>query len=97
MRSCTHESKDQIFLIRVINQQPVRLDMTFSNVLILSRIYKLMIAIFSVQSFVIDEFVEDYSQRFRIKASFQRSFVIFFELRPVFDLKNLTNPSLRRL
>jgi len=35
--------------------------MTFSNVLILSRIYKLMIAIFSVQSFVIDEFVENYS------------------------------------
>lgn len=71
--------------------------MTFSNVFVFSRIYKLMISMLSVQNFVINKFVDNYPQCFGIKPPFQRSFVILFELRTVFDFKHLRNPLARQL
>ena len=76
-----------------IDQQPVRLDVTFSHVLIISGISESMISIRLRQRLLVTQQRDHFLQLLRIAASLDRKLVISFELPRKLRLKHSAPPS----
>ncbi len=74
MRSCAKRRQNQNILIDLINQQPIRLDMTFSEPGIISD--QLMVSVLWRQSFSTQQLVDDLFQPGEIIATLFHSLII---------------------
>nr|ACI02027.1 hypothetical protein [uncultured bacterium] len=80
MRSRPYQFQNQSLPNNFIDQQPVRLDVTFSHVLIISGISESMISIRLRQRLLVTQQRDHFLQLLRIAASLDRKLVISFEL-----------------
>ena len=80
MRSRPYQFQNQSLPNNFIDQQPVRLDVTFSHVLIISVISESMISIRLRQRLLVTQQRDHFLQLLRIAASLDRKLVISFEL-----------------
>ena len=93
MRSRPYQFQNQSLPNNFIDQQPVRLDVTFSHVLIISGISESMISIRLRQRLLVTQQRDHFLQLLRIAASLDRKLVISFELPRKLRLKHSAPPS----
>lgn len=93
MRSRPYQFQNQSLPNNFIDQQPVRLDVTFSHVLIISGISEGMISIRLRQRLLVTQQRDHFLQLLRIAASLDRKLVISFELPRKLRLKHSAPPS----
>ena len=91
--SCPYQFQNQSLPNNFIDQQPVRLDVTFSHVLIISGISESMISIRLRQRLLVTQQRDHFLQLLRIAASLDRKLVISFELPRKLRLKHSAPPS----
>ena len=78
MRACPNKSQNELLLTHLIDQQPVRLDVTFPHSFVVAS--QRMVTIFGRKWFTICKYGNDVSQKLRIASSLEGTFVVLLEL-----------------